>query len=140
MAEADEDFKFRMSNWQLVRGLSGAASCSQSQIDEFWRFLSGEAREVSTDGGKQQQQPQQTQQLGKQVQAKVASLEAQIAMLKGAGKGGGQPLKPGPKAKAGAPHGGGQTKGKDKGKDSEQPKFCKSFESDAGCKQGVARA
>ncbi len=58
MAEADEDFKFRMSNWQLVRGLSGAASCSQSQIDEFWRFLAGEAREVSTDGTKQQQQPQ----------------------------------------------------------------------------------
>ncbi|CAK0891878.1 unnamed protein product, partial [Prorocentrum cordatum] len=142
MAEADEDFKFRMSNWQFVQGLSGAASCSQSQIDEFWRPLAGEAREVPTDGARQQQrrqqqqqQPQHIQQLGKKVQAKVASLEAQIAFPKGAGKGGGQPLKPGPKGKAGGP-----TKGKNKGKDAEQSKFCQFFESDAGCKQGGACA
>ena len=44
MAEQDQAFQYRLHAYQINAGMFGMVT--QQQVDEFWKFLSSEAREV----------------------------------------------------------------------------------------------
>ena len=44
MAESDREFDYRLNAYRLTRNLQGGVT--QSQVDELWRYLVAEAREV----------------------------------------------------------------------------------------------
>ncbi|CAK0841897.1 unnamed protein product, partial [Prorocentrum cordatum] len=107
MSETDGSF-------EMQHGLSGTSCCSQAQVDEFWRYLSAEAREVC----------------GPDVAAK--SVKAKIAEYENKGKDKGK------EKDKGKPKGGGTgvpPKGKGKDDKGEQSP-CKFFQQEGGCRNG----
>ncbi|CAK0845573.1 unnamed protein product [Prorocentrum cordatum] len=122
MAEADANFQYRMFAWEMQHGISGASHCSQQQVDEFWRHLAAEARELCDA-------PQ-----GKGVKALAAAWEAKDA------KGGGKQGRP--DAKGGKPDARAEAKVRAKAKPADKAatggkEACWFFDSKAGCKFGV---
>ncbi|CAK0822789.1 unnamed protein product, partial [Prorocentrum cordatum] len=122
MAEADANFRYRMFAWEMQRGISGASQCSQQQVEEFWRHLAAEARELCDA-------PQ-----GKGVMALAATWETKEA------KGGGKQGKP--DATGGKPDARAKAKVKAKAKPAAKAatggkETCRFFDSKAGCKFGA---
>ncbi|CAK0814311.1 unnamed protein product, partial [Prorocentrum cordatum] len=120
MAEAGANFQCRMFAWEMQHGISGASQGSQQQMEEFWRYLAAEVRELCDA-------PQ-----GKGVKALAATREAKEA------KGGGKQGKP--DAKGGKPDA--RAKAKAKAKPAAMAATgCKEtrrfFDSKAGCKSGA---
>eukprot|EP00959_Pyramimonas_sp_CCMP1952_P254470 5315195-Pyramimonas_sp.AAC.1 len=69
MCEHDRSFEHRLFSYEMSRGISGASSCSQAAVDEYWRYLAAEARELSGEDSAAK---------APNVAAKVAALEQQI--------------------------------------------------------------
>ena len=123
MAEQDQAFQYRLHAYQMNTGMFGMVT--QQQVDEFWKFLSSEAREVQG----------------------CITVDAKALAVKGGGKGDpkgggkgqqggggkGQPGKGDGKGKAGK--GGQPDKDKDKDKDKKK-QTCKFYQQDGGCSKG----
>ncbi|CAK0894421.1 unnamed protein product [Prorocentrum cordatum] len=121
-------FEHRPFSYEMSRGISGASSCSQAAVDEYWRYLAAEARELS-GGDSAAKAPN--------VAAKVAALEQQIRQQTQR-----QPqtnARPDPKAKAKAKvKAKAKPEAKGKGKSGEPgQRPCRFFESDGGCRNGA---
>ncbi|CAK0841691.1 unnamed protein product, partial [Prorocentrum cordatum] len=138
MIEHDASFQHRIFAWEMQHGISGASQCTQGQVDEYWRYLSAESREISDSPAPGK---------GAAVKAQIARLEALLA--KGGAKGDQGKAKT--KDDKGKSKGAlGKAKG-DKDKDKSKvgkvdlagggapqvKKPCRDFESDRGCKNGA---
>ena len=122
MAEADAAFQYRLHAFQMQHGMFGLLT--QAQVDEFWRYLSAEAREAhGQDGGKASAKAarRQAAKEAKVAEANVAG--AQPPASPDGGKGGGKGGQKG-KGNVAAP-GSQQTK-----------KECRFFMTKSGCSRG----
>ncbi|CAK0790908.1 unnamed protein product, partial [Prorocentrum cordatum] len=113
-------------------GLSGASTASQRQVDEYWRYLSAESREIS---GTPPPQPSQAAAGDRGVRAQIARLEAALAKATGSAS---------PKGNGKDKSGKGNAR-EDKNKSGKQDahaaaatglELCRHFESDKGCRNG----
>ncbi|CAK0824458.1 unnamed protein product [Prorocentrum cordatum] len=128
MCEHDRSFEHWLFSYEMSRGISGASSCSQAAVDEYWRYLAAEARELSGEDSAAK---------APNVAAKVAALEQQIRQQTQHQQQTNARSDPKAKAKAkvkakAKP----EAKGKGKsGEPGQRP--CRFFESDGGCRNGA---
>ena len=107
MAEKDQAFQYRLHAYQMNTGMFGMVT--QTQVDEFWKFLSSEAREVQGPTN--------------------ADPHAKSLDVKGKGKGDKGGKGKGDQGDQGGK--GGKGKDKDKGK-----QVCNYFLTESGCSKG----